>query len=297
MDISTFNFDKMCLPFPDRGPIIESRIIQAEDGTKRKESTIQLAGAIGPSTSFSEVFQLLFLANQGDKVTIFIDTPGGNVFTTQLLTDAMDRCKGDVITNATGLVASAGTVIFDHGKEKIVGPFAKFMYHGTSHSAAGNSTHIMIEAKLMLEFFQTILTDFRERGILTEEEFNRIVSQQDDVYITADEMRKRLDAGSSATTDPDLTLDTTAPANVETDQTAPKPAEEAPVEPKPTEEKAEPKEGEAATESMHAGAELEEEPLEEPEEEDGTPPDEAYYTEGDEDEEFEDPSKINFDAE
>jgi len=291
MDISNFNFDKMCSPFPDRGPIIETRVIQAEDGSKRKESTIQLAGAIGPATSFSEVFQLLFLANTGDKITIFIDTPGGNVFTTQLLTDAMDRCQGDVITNATGLVASAGTVIFDHGKEKIVGPFAKFMYHGTSHSAAGNSTHIMIEAKLMLEFFQTILTDFKERGILTEEEFNRIVSQQDDVYITADEMRKRLEAGSSAAADPDLTVDETKPAED-------KPAEDIPAEPKPAEGEAEPKEGEAATEGMRVNGELEEEPLDEPEEEeDGTPPDEEYYSEGDEDEEFEDPLKIKFDAE
>ncbi len=290
MDISNFNFDKMCPPFPDRGPIIESRVIQAEDGSKRKESTIQLAGAIGPATSFSEVFQLLFLAKQGDKITIFIDTPGGNVFTTQLLTDAMDRCRGDVITNATGLVASAGTVVFDHGKEKIVGPFAKFMYHGTSHTAAGNSTHIMIEAKLMLEFFQAILTDFKERGILTEEEFNRIVSQQDDVYIAADEMRKRLEAGSAATAEPDLTVDDAAPAEPES-------TEGTPANPKPAEGEEPPEEGEASTEGMHVGAELEK-PLEEPEEEDdGTPPDEEYYSEGDEDEEFEDPSKIKFDAE
>lgn len=60
--------------------------------------------------------QLLYLDSEGDDdISIYLDTPGGSVYSGLGLLDVMDYVKCDVATVNTGLAASMGAVILCSG--------------------------------------------------------------------------------------------------------------------------------------------------------------------------------------
>ena len=60
--------------------------------------------------------QLLYLDSEGDDdISIYLDTPGGSVYSGLGLLDVMDYVKCDVVTVNTGLAASMGAVILCSG--------------------------------------------------------------------------------------------------------------------------------------------------------------------------------------
>jgi len=60
--------------------------------------------------------QLLYLDSEGDgDISIYLDTPGGSVYSGLGLIDVMDYVKCDVATVNTGLAASMGAVILCSG--------------------------------------------------------------------------------------------------------------------------------------------------------------------------------------
>ena len=187
---------KMPRPYGGDPPIICAKPI---DSVGHYEITIQLCGVIEKTSQFIEVFEVLANAQQGDEIRIVIDTPGGNVFATQLLVDYMTRCKANVTTVASGLVASAGTIVWFYGKQREVGPWAKFMFHGTSHGAFGRTSEIKEEAEQLVKFMETLLKDMVAAGIITTEEYEKITSCKQDTYVTGEAMRKRLFAAMQAT--------------------------------------------------------------------------------------------------
>ena len=196
MQINATSPIKMPPPYGGVPPIICKKPI---DSNGHEEVTIQLCGVIEQTSQFLEVFEVLGRAKSGDEIRIVIDTPGGNVYATQLLVDYMARCKGNVTTVASGLVASAGTIVWFYGKNREVGPWAKFMFHGTSHGAFGRSSEIKEEATELVKFMESLLKDMVAAGILTNEEYTKITSCKQDTYITGEQMRKRLFAAMSAT--------------------------------------------------------------------------------------------------
>ncbi len=196
MQIDATSPIKMPPPYGGLPPVICRKPI---DTNGHMEYTIQLTGVIEKTSQFLEVFDVLGNANQGDEVRIVIDTPGGNVFATQLLVDYMTRCRATVTTVASGLVASAGTIVWFYGNKREVGPWAKFMYHGTSHGAMGRSSEIKEEATELVKFMENWLKDMVAAGVLSTEEFEKITSCKQDTYITGEAMRKRLIAVLNAT--------------------------------------------------------------------------------------------------
>ena len=154
MQINATSPIKMPPPYGGVPPIICKKPI---DSNGHEEVTIQLCGVIEATSQFLEVFDILGRAKSGDEIRIVIDTPGGNVYATQLLVDYMMRCKANVTTVASGLVASAGTIVWFYGKNREVGPWAKFMFHGTSHGAFGRSSEIKEEATELVKFMESLL--------------------------------------------------------------------------------------------------------------------------------------------
>ena len=60
--------------------------------------------------------QLLYLESESDDdISIYIDSPGGSVYSGLGLLDVMDYVKPDIVTINTGLAASMGAVILCSG--------------------------------------------------------------------------------------------------------------------------------------------------------------------------------------
>ena len=98
------------------------------------------------------VAQLLFLASQDDKadISLYLNTPGGQVPSGLAIYDTMQLIKSDVATICTGMAASMGSVLLCAGAEgkRSALPHSRVMIHQPLLSGiSGQASDILIEAK------------------------------------------------------------------------------------------------------------------------------------------------------
>ena len=97
------------------------------------------------------VAQLLFLASQDDKadISLYLNTPGGQVSSGLAIYDTMQLVKPDVATICTGMAASMGSVLLCAGAEgkRTALPHSKVLIHQPLGGARGQASDILIAAK------------------------------------------------------------------------------------------------------------------------------------------------------
>ncbi|MFA5748222.1 MAG: ATP-dependent Clp protease proteolytic subunit [Candidatus Absconditabacterales bacterium] len=106
----------------------------------------------------SVVAQLLFLEKKDpDKdIIMYINTPGGEVYSGMAIYDTMQYVKCDIVTIATGLAASMGSIFLTGGTKgkRYALPHSKIMIHQPLISGGGltgQATDIQIEAEEMMK--------------------------------------------------------------------------------------------------------------------------------------------------
>ncbi len=101
------------------------------------------------------VAQLLYLEKKDpDKdIVMFINTPGGEVYSWMAIYDVMQYVKCDVSTICVGLAASMGSVILAGGTKgkRYALPHSKIMIHQPLGGAEGQATDIVIQAEEILK--------------------------------------------------------------------------------------------------------------------------------------------------
>lgn len=97
------------------------------------------------------VAQLLFLASQDDKadISLYLNTPGGQVSSGLAIYDTMQLVKPDVATICTGMAASMGSVLLCAGAKgkRSALPHSKVLIHQPLGGARGQASDILIAAK------------------------------------------------------------------------------------------------------------------------------------------------------
>ena len=95
--------------------------------------------------------QLLFLAakDPGADITMYLNTPGGQVHSGLAIYDTMQLVQPDVATVCTGMAASMGAVLLcagEAGKRSAL-PHSRVLIHQPLGGAQGQATEILIAAK------------------------------------------------------------------------------------------------------------------------------------------------------
>lgn len=95
--------------------------------------------------------QLLFLASTdpGADISLYINTPGGQVTSGLAIYDTMQLVEPDVATICTGMAASMGSVLLCAGAEgkRSCLPHSRVLIHQPLGGAQGQASDIMIAAK------------------------------------------------------------------------------------------------------------------------------------------------------
>lgn len=77
--------------------------------------------------------ELLFLDSIGkDRVEVRITSPGGVILDGMMVYDSIVKTKTPVDTYCGGVAASIAAVIFCAGRERVMRPYAKLMFHNPS---------------------------------------------------------------------------------------------------------------------------------------------------------------------
>ncbi|MBK8914736.1 MAG: ATP-dependent Clp protease proteolytic subunit [Phycisphaerales bacterium] len=140
----------------------EGRAERAYDIYSRllKDRIIFLGDEVSAELSNVVIAQLLFLANEDRKADIhlYINSPGGSVYSGMGIYDTMQFIPCDVATYVTGAAASMAAVLFAAGAagKRYVLPHSRVMIHQPLGGARGPATDIKIELDEMMRTQQQL---------------------------------------------------------------------------------------------------------------------------------------------
>ena len=130
------------------------------------ERIIFLGTPIDDQVANLVVAQMIHLESEDpDKdVSIYVNSPGGQVYSGLMIYDTMQFIKPDVQTICVGIAMSMGAVILSGGTEgkRLALPNAKILIHQVSGGFQGQATDIEIQAR------ETIALKRRLEEILSE---------------------------------------------------------------------------------------------------------------------------------
>ena len=120
-----------------------------------KERIIFLVGPVNDGMASVVCAQLLFLEseNPNKEISIYINSPGGVVYSGLAMYDTMQYIRPEVSTVCIGLAASAGSLLLTAGAKgkRFSLPHSNIMIHQPSGGYQGQATDIEIHAKEILQ--------------------------------------------------------------------------------------------------------------------------------------------------
>lgn len=154
-----------------------------------KERIIMLGTPINDQIANLIVAQLLFLAREDSSkpISMYINSPGGQVYSGMAIYDTMQQIDCPVSTVAVGFTASFGTVLLTAGAKgmRYALPNATIHMHQPLGGAQGQASDIAIQAQEILRLRTSL------NGILskhTGQTIERIEEDTDrDIYMSADQ--------------------------------------------------------------------------------------------------------------
>ena len=125
-----------------------------------KDRIVLFGTPVNDTTANLAVAQLLFLAaDDPDKdINLYINSPGGAVYSGMAVYDTMQFVKPDVATICVGLAASMGSVFLAGGAsgKRAALPNSRIMIHQPSSGAQGQASDIEIQAREILYIKQRL---------------------------------------------------------------------------------------------------------------------------------------------
>jgi ATP-dependent Clp protease protease subunit len=184
------------------GFLIPSVIEKSRDGERvydiysrlLKERIIFLGSPIDDQVANSIIAQLLFLQKEDPQkdITMYINSPGGEIYSGLAIIDTMNYVKPNISTVAIGTTASFGTIILSAGTKGKRFSLPNSMIHIhqplVSGGISGQASDIAIEATEILRL-KDLLTNILSKN--TGQTFERIKTDSDrDKHMTAEDALK-----------------------------------------------------------------------------------------------------------
>ena len=125
-----------------------------------KDRIVLFGTPVNDQTANLAVAQLLFLAAEDpDKdINLYINSPGGQIYSGMAVYDTMQFVKPDVATICVGLAASMGSIFLLGGAagKRTALPNSRIMIHQPSGGGGGQATEIEIQAREILYIRQRL---------------------------------------------------------------------------------------------------------------------------------------------
>ena len=156
-----------------------------------KERIIFLDEEINSKTASEIVAKLLYLDSENnDDITIYINSPGGEISSGFMIYDTIKFIKSDVQTISIGISASMAAILLlsgTKGKRKIL-PNSNVMLHELSGGATGRFKDIMVEVREMNKIHKKLFKIIKENTNLTESEIKEKLNT--DFWLNSEEALK-----------------------------------------------------------------------------------------------------------
>lgn len=129
-----------------------------------EERTLELNGEISDETWYGdEVTPALFsqeLNAGAGNITVWINSPGGDVFAAAQIYNMLMEYKGDVTVKVDALAASAASVIAMAGTTVLMSPVGMMMIHNPMTIAIGDSKEMQKAGEMLDEVKESIMNAY-----------------------------------------------------------------------------------------------------------------------------------------
>jgi ATP-dependent Clp protease protease subunit len=150
--------------------------------TNNNERILRLDGAIAETTWFGDeltpaAFKHELYSGTGD-VTVWINSPGGDVFAAAQIYNALREYPGRVPVKIDGIAASAASIIAMAGAEVLMSPVSYMIIHNPATIAIGDSSE-MLKAKATLdEIKEGIINAYEQKAKISRVEISRLMDEE-----------------------------------------------------------------------------------------------------------------------
>lgn len=149
-----------------------------------------LSGPILDSEEYIEWFDIIRNASSVDSVRIYINSPGGDLYTTLQFLRVMGDTEAHVTCSVEGACMSAATMIFLHGDVQEITPHSLFMFHNYSAGVFGKGGEMYDQLQFEREWSKNFMTEVYA-DFLTPEEIESMMHNKD-IWMGSNEVVERL---------------------------------------------------------------------------------------------------------
>lgn len=151
-----------------------------------------LSGDIESSENYIQWFDTIRHAGDNDVIKIYINSPGGDMFTAIQFMRALKDTSAAVVMSVEGQCASAATLILLCGDSFEISEHSMFMFHNYSSGTFGKGgemfDQLQYERKWSEKLLRNVYKDF-----LTEDEVTSLLDNKD-IWMDGQEVAARLKA-------------------------------------------------------------------------------------------------------
>lgn len=174
--------------------LLDPKQMQAANGSFSKPVAqlheFYLSGPIEDAENYIEWFDIIRNASTVDTIRIYINSPGGDLYTTLQFLRVIAETQAHVTTSVEGACMSAATMIFLHGHSQEVTPHSLFMFHNYSAGVFGKGgemyDQLQFERRWSENFMREVYSEF-----LTEDEIQSMMHNKD-IWMDSEEVIRRL---------------------------------------------------------------------------------------------------------
>ena len=151
--------------------------VKNEDGR-----TLHLDGVIAEESWFGdEVTPKQFkseLNNDGGNITVWINSPGGDVFAASQIYNMLMDYKGHVTVKIDGIAASAASVIAMAGGEVQMSPVSMMMIHNPMTIAFGDTAEMKKAIQMLSEVKESIINAYELKTGLSRTKLSHMMDDE-----------------------------------------------------------------------------------------------------------------------
>lgn len=151
-----------------------------------------LSGTIEEPETYIEWFDCIRNARESDIVKIYINSPGGDLYTAIQFLRVMSDSNATIVCSVEGACMSAATMIFLAGHEHEITPHSMFMFHNYSAGVFGKGGEMYDQIQFEYTWSEHFLNAVYE-NFLTKQEISQMLHNKD-IWLTSDQVIERLNA-------------------------------------------------------------------------------------------------------
>ena len=122
-------------------------------------------------------FKSELISGSGD-ITLWINSPGGDVFAASQIYNMLMDYKGNVTVKIDGLAASAASVIAMAGTRVLMSPVSQIMVHNPMTVAIGNAEEISKAIDMLSEIKESIINAYEIKTNLSRDEISKMMDSE-----------------------------------------------------------------------------------------------------------------------